>query len=307
MDFDLSDAQQTLLDRIDSVVERTGGLDRAFDVSRVAGYDQELDAALTEVALGADSSLLDRVLIAQRVAELGLAVTYGARVVMLGASPAPTGGAFVVHDQSRSGLVRYGSFAEAVLTLDGENATLGRPDNAVEAVVSGFGFPYGDLSSPRPALGVAADSLAHAGEPTARDRWTLAVAAELSGNATAAVGRAAHYLTTRVQFGQPLSVFQALRHRVADAAVSAEATKWLVREAAFTADPHSIAVAASYAAGTAAQLVPDLVQMSGARSFALEFGLHVHTMRMDGLRLELGGSDRLAGEVLKAVIPVGQS
>jgi hypothetical protein len=38
--------------------------------------------------------------------------------------------------------------------------------------------------------------------------------------------------------------------------------------------------------------------MCGARSFTLEFGLHVFAMRLDGLRLELGGRDRLAGQVL---------
>lgn len=307
MDFDLSDAQQHLLDRVDSVIAGVGGLERAFEVSRAAGYDQALDDALAESGIGVGAPLLNRVLIAQRLAELGLAVTWGSRVMMLGANPGSARGAFAVRDRSRSGLTRYGSQAAVILTLDGANATLDRPVGPVEPVASGFGFPYGRLDASStlepvtepdgPRIDLAADAV------SARDAWTLALAAELSGNATAAVRQAADYLTSRVQFGQPLAVFQALRHRIADAAVSAEATKWLVREAAFTADPHSIALAASYAADTAAQLVPDLVQMSGARSFALEFGLHVHTMRLDGLRLELGGSDRLAVAVLQGVLP----
>ncbi|OLT16459.1 hypothetical protein BJF78_14420 [Pseudonocardia sp. CNS-139] len=108
----------------------------------------------------------------------------------------------------------------------------------------------------------------------------------------------------REQFGRPLATFQALRHRLAEAAVSAEATRWLTREAAATGDDRQAALAAWYAADTAAALAPELVQLCGARSFTLEFGLHVFTMRLDGLRLEVGGPDRLGGELAATMAEV---
>jgi alkylation response protein AidB-like acyl-CoA dehydrogenase len=79
--------------------------------------------------------------------------------------------------------------------------------------------------------------------------------------------------------------------------VSAEATSWLGRGAAFVEDPRAVLRAAWYASHTAASLVPELVQMCGARSFTVEFGLQVFTMRMNCLRLELGGIDRLGLEL----------
>jgi alkylation response protein AidB-like acyl-CoA dehydrogenase len=94
-----------------------------------------------------------------------------------------------------------------------------------------------------------------------------------------------------------LASFQALRHRLADSAVSAEATRWLGREAAYQDDARSVARAAWYASTTAAALVPELLQMCGARGFTHEFGLHLFIMRLNCLRLELGGIDRLGLEL----------
>jgi hypothetical protein len=37
--------------------------------------------------------------------------------------------------------------------------------------------------------------------------------------------------------------------------------------------------------------------MCGARGFTLEFGLHVATMRLSGIRLELGSPERIAEAV----------
>jgi alkylation response protein AidB-like acyl-CoA dehydrogenase len=125
----------------------------------------------------------------------------------------------------------------------------------------------------------------------------LALIAEISGNANTAIRRTADHLTSRVQFGRPLASFQALRHRLADSAVSAEATRWLGREAAYQDDARSVARAAWYASTTAAALVPELLQMCGARGFTHEFGLHLFIMRLNCLRLELGGIDRLGLEL----------
>ena len=130
----------------------------------------------------------------------------------------------------------------------------------------------------------------------------MALIAEISGNADTAIRRTADHLTSRVQFGRPLASFQALRHRLADSAVSAEATRWLGREAAYQDDARSVARAAWYASDTAATLVPELLQMCGARGFTHEFGLHLFIMRLNCLRLELGGIDRLGLELSRPAV-----
>ena len=167
----------------------------------------------------------------------------------------------------------------------------------VEAVPSGAGFPMGRvlaelLESGRPveALGL-------------RARWALAMAAELGGAAHAVVELTSAHLRERVQFGRPLAHFQALRHRVANLAVDAEATRWMVREAAYLGQERPMWLAASYAAAVGAALSPDAVQLWGARGFVYEFGVSNLIMRLQGLRLELGPSDRLAETMLAAPAP----
>ena len=293
MDYDFSVPQQRFIAAADHVVDAVGGVERAFAVSAVAGYDRDLDRGLAEAGALDGADLLERVLVAERLAELGVATTYGLRGVVDIDDLLPPGG-LAVAVRGRQGPVRYAAVADHVVLIDGDDViAVDDGTKSVTKVRSGFGYPYARIA----AEGLDGARLKGLGEAW-RSRLTLVTAAEIAGNAAAAIARTAAHMRVREQFGRTLSTFQALRHRLAEAAVSAEATRWMVREAAFTADPRDIDLAASYAAQTAAQLVPELVQMCGARSFTLEFGLHVFTMRLDGLRLELGGPDRLAARVL---------
>jgi hypothetical protein len=288
MDFDLDDRQRTLLGSVEQVVSGSG-LARAFAVSSANGYDAELDRALA-AALDAhgDLGLLQRVLIADRLAELGTATTVGLALALGAAGdPGRTVAGFTV--VGPTGLARFGAHAVTAVVGSGTDVrSVDLTGATVEPVQSGFGYPYARIVAAASPIMATIDA----------DRWstalTLVRAAEVAGAAAAAVAGTAAHLRDRVQFGKPLATLQALRHRVAEAAVSADATRWLVRAAAYSSDPREVAVAASYAQQTAAALVPDLVQLGGARSFAREFGPHVHTMRLEALRLELGGPDRLA-------------
>ena len=293
MDYDFSASQQRVVATVGRVIDASGGIERAFALAVAAGYDRELDRALADAGVLDGSDLLERVLVAERLAELGVATTYGMRGVIDVDGLLPPGGVAVAV-RGRHGPVRYASVADHVVLVDGDDL-IAVDDGAksVTRVRSGFGYPYARIAAEE----LDGTRLTGMGEAW-RTRLSLVTAAEIAGNAAAAISRTAAHMRVREQFGRTLSTFQALRHRLAEAAVSAEATRWMVREAAFTADPRDIELAASYAAQTAAQLVPELVQMCGARSFTLEFGLHVFTMRLDGLRLELGSPDRLAARVL---------
>jgi Acyl-CoA dehydrogenase, C-terminal domain len=293
VDYDFSVSQQKVIAAANRVVDEAGGVERAFAVSVVAGHDRDLDRALAGAGVLDGADLLERMLVAERLAELGVATTYGMRGVVDIDGLLPPGG-LAVAVRGRHGPVRYAAVADHVVLIDGDDLiAVNDGAKSVTKVRSGFGYPYARLATEE----LEGTRLKGLGEAW-RSRLTLVTAAEIAGNAAAAIARTAAHMRIREQFGRTLSTFQALRHRLAEAAVSAEATRWMVREAAFTADHRDIDLAASYAAQTAAQLVPELVQMCGARSFTLEFGLHVFAMRLDGLRLELGGRDRLAAQVL---------
>ncbi|HEX4247892.1 MAG TPA: acyl-CoA dehydrogenase family protein [Pseudonocardia sp.] len=300
MDFDLDGRQRDLLDRAEQIVTASGR-ERAYGVSALNGYDAGLDAAL-RAALPTEPGaidLLDRVLLAERLSELGVATTVGLALAVGGATDTalPPGGVTVV---GPSGLARFGqTAASAVVAGPGQIHLVDLTGARVEAMDSGFGYPYARIDV---AGAVRLDTLDAA-------RWhdaiTLIRAAEVAGAAEAAVERTARHLQTREQFGRPLARLQALRHRFAETAVSAQATRWLAREAAYTRTPRAIAVAAHYAQQTAAALTAELVQLGGARSFAREFGMHVHTMRLEALRLELGAPDRLAAALNATSYPAG--
>ena len=303
MDFDLDDRQRTLLATVDAVVTDSGR-ERAYAVSAQGGYDGDLDRSLYAALAGRALNLLDRVLVADRLAELGCATTTGLALALDAArtdTAADTGGGVTV--VGPTGLARFGADAEtAVVESDGGVRAVRLGSSAGQPVRSGFGFPYARIERAR--LGAA--PVVCVLDPA---RWpeviVLIRSAELAGAAAAAVARTGEHLRGRHQFGQPLANFQALRHRLAEAAVSADATRWLVREAAYTRAPRDIAIAAQYAQQTAATLVPELVQLGGARSFAREFGLHVNPMRLEALRLELGRPDRLAAAVNTAPLAAG--
>jgi alkylation response protein AidB-like acyl-CoA dehydrogenase len=301
MDFTPTPRQAELIARVDHAVEETGGLDRARAFAFKQRLDTGLECALAAVIHPGELTLLERVLMAERLAWAGAATTFGLRAVVLGdtvlADTGPAGArrGLAVVDRYRGGLARYAADAAQLLVLNEDQASLVElAPGQVEAVPSGAGFPVGRvpaelLESGRPveALGL-------------RARWALAMAAELGGAAHAVVELTSAHLRERVQFGRPLAHFQALRHRVANLAVDAEATRWMVREAAYLGQERPMWLAASYAAAVGAALSPDAVQLWGARGFVYEFGVSNLIMRLQGLRLELGPADRLAETVLAA-------
>lgn len=82
--------------------------------------------------------------------------------------------------------------------------------------------------------GAAADKLEGVGTQAIIDRATAAVCAEMLGLTVQAFETTNDYLKTRVQFGQPLSTFQALQHRMAKMFTEIELMRSAV-EAAFEA------------------------------------------------------------------------
>lgn len=184
MDFDLSAAQLALLSVVDDIIEQTGGLEQAFQISVGAGYSVELDDALEASGLLHGASLLERVLVTERLAEIGTATTYGLKSVVALDADLPVGGLAVV-DGTRTGPVRYAAAAANIAVIrDGAVRVGPRVGDEVTEVRSGFGYPYALVN--RAALG--GTQIEQSAESWTT-RLTLAISAEIVGNATRAVAR----------------------------------------------------------------------------------------------------------------------
>jgi alkylation response protein AidB-like acyl-CoA dehydrogenase len=99
------------------------------------------------------------------------------------------------------------------------------------------------------------------------------------------------YLSQRRQFGRAIGSFQAVQHRLAQRKLELEGSRWLAYEAAHRRAPEEASAAAcAYAVGAAGRHFRELHQLSGAIGFTREHDLHVWTMRLKALELELGGA-----------------
>lgn len=302
MNLDPTTEQLARLDGLRELVDEAGGVDRAFEISRANGFDEDLDRRIAESDLLTGITPLEAVLLIQEAARLGLAVDLTTRALLLPALDAdlalaagPIVAAAPANLCGAGSMVRFGAFARHCLVLNGQQMRLIRDPEGAEHVPSSFGYPYARLDLSGGETLVAGDL---------RGLRLLGLAAEAAGAADAAIDRTAAHLRTRRQFGQPLARFQALRHRLAEAYVSAQSAAWLARSAAWSLDPRQIHLAATTALDVGRDLPPELIQMCGARGFTLEFGLHVPTMRLSGIRLELGSEARIAEALDDYALPV---
>ena len=292
VDFDLDADQETILEAVQGLLALHAGPARAIALQRGSGYDTELDAALDEsgfsdVARDNVMGGLEAALVTEAVARAGGVVAIGAAALVAPAlAKTPLPGPIALARKGETGPVRYAGHARSVLLLgddEAECATL--EPSARVPVASNFGYPMGRL----PAA-LSGQSLGAGTAAVMAAWWRLALAVEAVGSMEAALAQTVAYLKQRRQFGHTIGSFQAVQHRLADCAIEVEASRWLVREAAYHgADPEAVAVAASFALDAAGRVFGETHQLSGAIGFTREHDLHVFSMRLQALRLELGG------------------
>jgi alkylation response protein AidB-like acyl-CoA dehydrogenase len=145
--------------------------------------------------------------------------------------------------------------------------------------------------------GVPAQRLGDAAaSATAVDLLSVALAIEAVGIARHCLDVTVEYLKTRVQFGKPIGVFQALQHRVADLAVDVEAAASTAYYAAWVAadSPEELAVVAPLAKAvcgdTAYNTAAEMIQLHGGIGFTWEHEAHLYFKRATMTRLLLGDS-----------------
>ncbi len=296
MDFELSEDQRAIQEAVTALLAEHAGPARAIELAAKAEYDSALDAALGEsgfrdVALGAETGLLEAALVTEAVARSGGVVAAGADLLIApGTAGRTLPGPVAVTHARHTGPVRFGAHARSLLLAEGDLArVVALAPGAVEAVPSSFGFPMGRVDS-SVWDGERGESLGPGSGERLRAWWRVALAAEAVGAMSAALDVTVEYLKQRRQFGRAIGSFQAVQHRLAECAVLVEGSRWLTYSAAYHGAPaEAAATAAAHATAAAGRVFAETHQLSGAIGYTREHDLHVWSMRLPALRLEFDG------------------
>src|SRR6185295_19414962 len=115
---------------------------------------------------------------------------------------------------------------------DSDVVVLDMTNVETEAVESIFAYPYArfvtppDLSKGKRLGGDAATTMLQ--------WWRLSIAAEISGAMDAATNFTVQYVKERKVFGQPLGLYQAIQHRLAECHEAAVGLHWLLLKSAWS-------------------------------------------------------------------------
>jgi hypothetical protein len=157
------------------------------------------------------------------------------------------------------------TFAYLLVPADAEGLHLTRYPSYDGASGANASF---DCTLPKSAL-IAQGATALAAFAATREKAMLCSSAEVLGAMEAALEATVDYTKQRVQFGQPLSNFQALQHRMADMLIEVEMTRSLVEAACRAFDENQsdtlqLILAAKVKASTAARrITQEAIQLHG--------------------------------------------
>ena len=144
----------------------------------------------------------------------------------------------------------------------------------------------------------------------ARDLACLALGAEQVGAARRALDLTVGYALTRVQFGQVIGGFQALRHRLADLHVLVESARSLARAAAGAGDAPEGAPALGlraaavkvYCSDVLTRTAGEMIQLHGAIGITWEHPAHRYLKRAHGARHLFGSPARHAAAIAASLL-----
>jgi hypothetical protein len=125
----------------------------------------------------------------------------------------------------------------------------------------------------------------------------LALGHELVGASAAMLELARVHALNRVQFGRPISAFQALRHRLADSLVALESARALLEGAWLDGSGETAAMAKALAGRSARTVAGHCQQVLAGMGFTTEHPLHRYVRRVLVLD-ELFGSARALTDAL---------
>jgi hypothetical protein len=142
--------------------------------------------------------------------------------------------------------------------------------------------------------------------PAALAAGRVAVGWWLAGSGRAMLALARQHAVDRVQFGQPIASFQAVRHKLAETLVALDGAEAVLRAAA-PGDDFSSLLAKAAAGAAALTAARHAQQVLGGIGFTAEHPLHHHVKRvlvLDGL---LGSARELTREAGRRVLAAGSA
>ncbi|MSP78929.1 MAG: acyl-CoA dehydrogenase [Dehalococcoidia bacterium] len=139
----------------------------------------------------------------------------------------------------------------------------------------------------------------------AQRRLTLSLCAEAVGGAGMAMEISVEYAKTRVAFGRPIGMFQAIKHKCANMLVQVESGRfllyyaaWLLQEGASEA-PEAVAVAKAWCGDSYTKVASDGIQVHGGIGMTWEHDMHLFLKRAKVIELSSGDSDYHAEHIAK--------
>ncbi len=305
MNLDFNADQQALLDAVEKVAARHRQAPaRPERCEYSAALERDLiDGGFFEAAAIDELGPVAAAAVVMALARLPLAAEAAASALLAPLLCLPLPGPFaVVQAGAEAAPARFLPVARTLVRL-GDDAVHSTPlaDGAVQATDTLFAYPMGVLREPASLTWTRHD----ADPAAARERWRVAIAAEIAGCLAAGHAAVLEHVKERRQFGRPLGSFQAVQHRLAECAVLIEGARWLALKAAGTGTALDARLAVAQAQRIATRVSYDLHQFMGAMGLTLEHPLHRWTYRAKLLRAELGGADRHFIAAAEAAWPAG--
>lgn len=337
MDFELADDQQALRDAARDLLDDHASPARVRAVvDQRATHDEKLWAAMgeqgwpvleqAEASGGLDLGFIEVAVLLEELGRHAAPVPYASTTLALAALRGTEWedrlangaiGAVAWGDGSARLLVPYAPVADVAVVVDDDGIVvhdLTTGDRPAAEPAMDVTRCLGWLPTDRPGA-VRLDAGA-AAVAALIDRGAVATAAEALGGASAVLDMTVEHAKTRVQFGQPIGSFQAVKHRCADMLVDVEGMRSTAYHAAWSlaaGDPGASVAASTakaWSADAAKRVMASGLQVHGGIGFTWEHDLHLHLKRAQLEALTFGSSSahrqRLA-TLLRARVESGAS
>ncbi len=192
-------------------------------------------------------------------------------------------------------LVPYAQASDAVLLLHDDHVELAR---RTDVIVTPLATVDGSRRAGSVVVRDASTALSSTGLARAKERATLATAAELLGLSARMLDMTTEYVQSRRQFGAAIGSFQAVKHALANSLIKIEFARPAVWRAALSlsnGDPDSagyVSMAKALASDAARFVARSSIQCHGAMGYTVEYDLQLFVKRAWARSADWGSSEQ---------------
>ncbi len=127
--------------------------------------------------------------------------------------------------------------------------------------------------------------------------------AEMVGAMQRALEMSSSYISTRVQFGQPIAKFQAARHRAAEMMMAADTSRWAAYHALWRLeqdppDAREVWLAKHWAVRAADEIYAVAHLLHGGVGVNLDYPIHLFTLHLAGASVRGGSMNEISQRIL---------